>query len=384
MKIQVFIFGAGKNGEFLLNYLKEIGTIEVSAFIDNNPDRQNEKIQGIECISPDEAVKRGAQQEIVCVSVSKGEDIERQLKDKGFANVICVGAWVEKRREKEAFFKPVVAEKSDYCNVMPFNHYESPYPDIVEIHRREKEIFDKDKEILEIDFNLNRQMELVKMMEEIELPGWQTDGRESNYRYYYENGWFDKNSAEALYYMIRIVKPRNIIEVGSGFSTSVMLDTNEKYFDNNINIVSIEPHCERLKSLLRPSDNIQIYEKDLQEIPLGFFETLGEDDILFIDSSHVSKINSDVNYVFFEILPRLKRGVYVHFHDIIYPFIYPSKWIYAGRAYSEMYILRAFLMGNKDFSIQLFGGMLEHKCADRMTEKLQGIGKNSIWLRKEV
>ncbi len=384
MKIQIFIFGAGKNGKFLLNYLKGIGTIKVSAFIDNDPNRQNERIQGIECISPNEAIKRGAQQEIVCVSVSKGEEIEKQLKEKGFVNVVGVGAWVEKQRAKEAFFKPIIAEESDYWNVMPFNHYESPYPDIVEIHRREKEIFDRDKEILEIDFNLDRQMELIKLMKEIELPGWQTDVQASDYRYYYENGWFDKNSADALYYMIRIVKPKSIIEVGSGFSTSVMLDTNEHYFENKINVISIEPYCERLKSLIRPTDNIQIYEKDLQKIPLDFFETLEENDILFIDSSHVSKINSDVNYVFFEILPRLKRGVYIHFHDIIYPFIYPCKWIYEGRAYNEMYILRAFLMGNKDFSIQLFGGLLEHKYADRMPERLRGIGKNSMWLRKEA
>ncbi len=343
-----------------------------------------EKIQETECISLEEAIKRGAQQEIICVSVSKGEEVEKQLRDKGFAKVICVASWIEKRRGKDAYFKPVICEETDYWNAKPFNYYESPYPDIVEIHRQEKKIFDKDKEIVGIDFNIDRQMELVKKMETIELPNWTSDGSGQDYRYFYENGWFDKNSADALYYMIRLAKPKNIIEVGSGFSTSVMLDTNEMYFYNKINIVSVEPYCERLKSLLRPSDNIEIYEKDLQNIPLDFFEKLGEDDILFIDSSHVSKINSDVNYVFFEILPRLKKGVYVHFHDIIYPFIYPAKWIYEGRAYSEMYILRAFLMGNKDFSIQLFGGMLEHKYANRMTEKLRGVGRNSMWLRKEV
>lgn len=384
MRTQIFIFGAGKNGQSLLEYIKGNGSIEAAAFIDNNPDKQKEKIQEMECISLEEAIKRGAQQEIVCVSVSKGDKIETQLRDIGFTKVICVGAWIEKRREKEAYFKPAICEEKDYCNVKPFNHYESPYPDIVEIHRREKEIFDTEKDILGIDFNIGRQMELVQKMEEMELPNWTTAENGNDYRYFYENGWFDKNSADALYYMIRIAKPKNIIEVGSGFSTSVMLDTNERYFDNKINIVSIEPYCERLRSLLRPSDNIEIYEKDLQKIPLNFFETLEANDILFIDSSHVSKINSDVNYIFFEILPRLKRGVYVHFHDIIYPFIYPAKWIYEGRAYSEMYILRAFLMGNNDFSIQLFGGMLEHKYANRMTEKLRGIGKYSMWLRKEV
>lgn len=107
-----------------------------------------------------------------------------------------------------------------------------------------------------------------------------------------------------------------------------------------------------------------------------------KNDILFIDSSYISKMNSDVNYLFFNILPQLTEGVYIHFYDIMYPFLYPSKWIYERRVYNEMYILRAFLMNNKEYSVQLFGDMMSKKYADLFGE-LRGVGQGSFWMRKE-
>lgn len=115
---------------------------------------------------------------------------------------------------------------------------------------------------------------------------------------------------------------------------------------------------------------------------MSVFEKLEENDILFIDSSHVSKMDSDVNFLFFEILPRLKSGVYIHFHDVFYPFIYPKEWIYEGRAYNEMYILRAFLMNNAQYKIQLFGHMLEYQCMDKIPKHLKGCGSGSLWIKK--
>lgn len=271
---------------------------------------------------------------------------------------------------------------SDYKKVSPFNHYESPYPNIVEIHKKQKELFDKNKEVLDIDFNVAGQLELLKGMEKLEVPQWPME-RMEKYRYYYENSWFRKGSADALCYMIQFLKPENIIEVGSGYSTAVMLDTNENYFGNKIKIISIEPHAERLRALLKSTDNLDIMETKLQEISFKVFDRLKKNDILFIDSSHVSRIGSDVNYIFFEILPRLKKGVYIHFHDMRYPFVYPPEWVYEGRAYNEMYLMRAFLMNNKEYSVQLFGSLLEEKYHKVISDKLRGIGSNSLWIKKE-
>lgn len=332
----------------------------------------------MECISINDAIKKGAQNDIVLVSPVISDEIVKNLKAHNFNNIFCTDKWMKKSK----YYKPVILKDSDYENAVPFNHYESPYPNIVEIHEKEKELFDDDKEILDIDFNIKRQLELIDEMRKYKLPEWSNNKKSAVYRYHYMNGWFDKGSADALYYMMRILNPQRIIEVGSGFSTAVMMDVNEYYFNQRVQITSIEPHAERLKSLLKADDHLEIIEQNLQSMSVTNFEKLEKNDILFIDSSHVSKMNSDVNYLFFEILPRLTEGIYIHFHDVMYPFLYPKRWIYEGRAYNEMYLLRAFLMNNKKYSVQLFGDMLSKKYVDSVGE-LRGCGQGSFWMRKE-
>jgi hypothetical protein len=124
----------------------------------------------------------------------------------------------------------------------------------------------------------------------------------------------------------------------------------------------------------------------LQEVDIGEFEALEANDILFVDSTHVSKVNSDVNRIFFEILPRLHAGVHIHFHDIIYPFEYPREWIYEGRAWNEAYLLRTFLQYNHAFRIVLMNTFMERYHASFFRERMPLCLKNvggSIWLRKE-
>lgn len=379
MKNHFYIFGAGANGRQLLERLNSAG-ITVTAFIDNDRNKQNVGVETLECISVEEAVRRGAKDAVILISPEDNRQIWKQLEKEGFKKLHNMKLWMRRK----AFFEPEILEETDYNHVVPFNHYESPYPDIKEIHQQEKELFTTEKEILDIDFNIAGQLELLGQMKSIEMPGWaKEESAVLSDRYYYNNGWFEKGSADALYYMMRIAKPRNIIEVGSGFSTAVMLDTNEKFMGHQVTITSIEPNAQRLKMLLRPEDNIEIHEKKLQEIPAAFFEKLNKNDILFIDSSHVAKTNSDVNYILFEILPRLQKGVYIHFHDICYPFIYPREWVYEGRAYNEAYMLRAFLMNNEKYSIQLFGDMLLHKNDGGIPEHLWGCGAGSLWIKKE-
>jgi hypothetical protein len=142
-----------------------------------------------------------------------------------------------------------------------------------------------------------------------------------------------------------------------------------------------------LHSLLKSSDGsgIQIIPNDLQDVSPDIYATLEKGDILFIDSTHVSKINSDVNHIFFEILPQLKSGVYIHFHDIYFPFEYPKEWIYQGRAWNEAYMLRAFLQNNNEFEITLFNSFLGHFHSNMLQTEMPLCTKNpgsSIWLRK--
>ncbi|HKW95839.1 MAG TPA: class I SAM-dependent methyltransferase, partial [Methylomirabilota bacterium] len=115
------------------------------------------------------------------------------------------------------------------------------------------------------------------------------------------------------------------------------------------------------------------------------FRELDESDILFIDSTHVVKLGSDVNYIFREILPSLRVGVYVHFHDVFYPFEYPAAWHREGRAWTEAYLLRSFLTFNSAYEIVLYNTFLEHfhreEFARHMPLCLENEG-GSIWLRR--
>jgi hypothetical protein len=126
-------------------------------------------------------------------------------------------------------------------------------------------------------------------------------------------------------------------------------------------------------------------KKRLQDIDLDIFNKLSDGDILLIDSTHVSKIFSDVNLLLFEILPSLSKGVYIHFHDIFFPFEYPKSWMIEGRAWNEAYILRAFLQYNNCFSIEFFTSYLDFLYRDVLIEKLplmkRSIG-GSIWIKK--
>jgi hypothetical protein len=165
-----------------------------------------------------------------------------------------------------------------------------------------------------------------------------------------------------------------------------MLDTNDRFFNGEINFTFIEPYPEVLHSLLKPNDyKYTIIPKKLQEVDNKIFSSLEANDILFVDSTHVSKLNSDVNKIFFEILVTLQKGVLIHFHDISWPFEYPKTWIREGRAWNEAYILRAFLQYNESFEILFFPSYLfkyQRKCFQEYAPLyLKGVGGN-IWIRK--
>src|SRR5690606_1833553 len=109
----------------------------------------------------------------------------------------------------------------------------------------------------------------------------------------------------------------------------------------------IEPYPRLLQSLITPDDAaaVTILPQRVQEVPLSVFDQLEPQDILFIDSSHVAKVGSDVVFLLLRVLPRLRPGVLIHFHDIFYPWSYPMRWIRQGCAWNESLFLRALLVG---------------------------------------
>jgi predicted O-methyltransferase YrrM len=220
---------------------------------------------------------------------------------------------------------------------------------------------------------------------ELPFAAQRTDGL----RYFFENPSYSYSDAIFLYCMMRHLRPKRIIEVGSGYSSCVILDTNDLFFHSSIQATFIEPHPELFLSLIKDSDKyaVRLISTRLQDTDPQIFEALESNDILFIDSTHVSKIDSDVNRIFFEILPRLAPGVHVHFHDIFYPFEYPKQWIYEGCAWTEAYLLRSFLEYNSCFRVVLMNTFLEHFHREWFAREMPLCLTNtggSIWIRREM
>jgi predicted O-methyltransferase YrrM len=272
---------------------------------------------------------------------------------------------------------------------VPPGHFYSPIPALDEVRINENSIFYKgSRGISAIEMHEEEQLQLLRGFKEYydELPF--LAHKTHKLRYFFENPAYSYSDAIFLYCMIRYAKPQRIVEVGSGYSSCLMLDTNDLYFNGSIALTFIDPHPELLFSLVNSDDaaRVNIISSRIQEVDLKIFDSLEAGDILFIDSTHVSKIFSDVNRIVFEILPRLKAGVLIHFHDIFYPFEYPREWIYEGRAWTEAYLLRAFLQYNKSFRIVLMNTFLERFHSDFFERAMPLCLKNpggSVWIRKE-
>lgn len=275
----------------------------------------------------------------------------------------------------------------------PIGHFYSSYPSLKDIS--EHDFSQMPEEIEGVDLDAAGQLRLLDSFDGYykELPF--QDERTDGLRYWFKNDAYGYSDAVFLYFMIRYLSPKNIIEAGSGYSSCVILDTNEIFFDNGINCTFIEPYPALLYSLGKNDDRdrISVKESRLQDVPLDIFKTLNRNDILFIDSTHVSKLGSDVNYIIHKILPILNDGVFIHFHDIFYPFEYPREWFTEGVNWNEQYILRAFLEYNANFRIRIFNTYLQtmhrEKLADRFPlifkENKGGSMKNaggSIWIEK--
>ena len=275
--------------------------------------------------------------------------------------------------------------KTKNTEFFPPGHYYSAIPSL-----EDREAFlaqqSPKQDIRGLSLNAESQFDLLKQFRDYYDESPFPDTKSDDLRYYYINPSYSYTDALTLYSMLRKFKPRRIIEIGSGYSSCVMLDTAERFLDDKVNFTFIEPYPELLHSLIKEQDKKHtILSVKLQDVDRDIFKSLGTNDILFVDSTHVSKLGSDVNRIIFEILPILQQGVLIHFHDIFWPFEYPSDWIKKGFAWNEAYILRAFLEFNDSFEILFFASFLHNHHHDWFEENMPLWLKNSggnIWLRK--
>ena len=176
-----------------------------------------------------------------------------------------------------------------------------------------------------------------------------------------ENGasGYGPTEAEVWFRMFHAIKPKQMIQIGAGVSTAIALDAMANRYAANdrrlmtCEITAIDPFpTDYLKRLARDK-RINLHIEPAQESSMALFERLDAGDVLFIDSTHTVSPGSEVNYLILEVLPRLKPGVLVHFHDIYFPYDYQRKLLHGELFFqSESTLLHAFLLNNKRFSIE--------------------------------
>jgi Methyltransferase domain len=271
-------------------------------------------------------------------------------------------------------------------HVRPIHYYE-PLPDFRSITAAQLR---RRRRFPAIDFLLARQVELLtelgsKYRAEI--------GAIAVCEYDFCNRYFPGFDACSYYALIRHLRPRQIIEVGSGYSTqiaSLALKQNRGVGALG-ELVCVEPFPE--KRLVDSGAAFTIIQKRVQDLDLESFASLRENDILFIDSSHVACVGSDVCAEILDILPCLKPGVWVHVHDVFFPEDYPEDWVIGQRiAFNEQYMLEAFLSFNTAFSVRLANHWLwlDHRdevkalCPETAIAMApNAMSPASFWMRRE-
>ncbi len=240
-----------------------------------------------------------------------------------------------------------------------YGHGNPPHPALLEMIERGRDGYRKRLEgFLRLQDKLRR------------IPVHSDGDQADNTTPHWNNPWFPGLDAVTLSGLIADAKPATYLEIGSGFST---LFARQAITDlgHTCQIISIDP--EPRAAIDAVCD--YVYRSPVESVGLEVFDSLQPGDILFVDSSHRVFMNSDVEVIFLDVLPRLKPGVLVHFHDIWLPYDYPERWV--DRYYSEQYMLAALL---------LFGDQYEIVLPNRFITEDQELGDvlSPLWTSPEL
>jgi Methyltransferase domain len=263
-------------------------------------------------------------------------------------------------------------------------HFYQPVPDTRALPET---LWTRPSELVGIDMNESIQLDLLqkhfqKFRDEYEQFPTKPTGQPS--RFHLNNHLFDGTDALVAYCMVRHFRPRLIIEIGSGFSSLVLNEGAAK--NNGSALICVEPFPHEFLKQGFPGLH-SLIQKKVENVELGFFSQLVSGDILFIDSSHTVKIGGDVNYLFLEVLPRLKPGVIVHVHDIFLPFEYRRDWVMEKfRFWTEQYMLQSFLTFNSEFEVLMANSYLNHYHQEALKTVFPGLPSyrgGSFWIRRK-
>lgn len=286
--------------------------------------------------------------------------------------------------------EPFSYAQKNGLHILPV-HYYSPIPNTSELSPA---IFEKESKLKGVELNLDSGLDLLSKLstaykaEYSKFPSKPTSNRQE---FYLNNSAYGRGDAEILYSMIRHIKPKRIIEIGSGRTTLLMSQAIRQNClesaDYNCDFIAIEPYPPEYLNPL-PAEVSKMLPVQLQTVPMEQFTALEKDDILFIDSTHVVSVGSDVVYEYLEILPCLNEGVIIHIDDIFLPTDYPKDWIHKSRFFwNEQYLLQAFLAFNREFEVIMPTHALDRQYPEAMESyipscKQRPYSASSFWLKK--
>lgn len=285
------------------------------------------------------------------------------------------------------FWFTLIRGSARYLRYYP-GHFASLIPSGREIARNQERIFNKDiDELPGIDLRHDAQLSLLKEFKDFYSDFTFPVSPSEDFRYYTDNDYFRFYDGFVLFSMLRRFQPRRVIELGSGYSSALVLDVNDRYLDNALELTFVEPYPQRLYELLADTDRTrcQIFESNVQDVSLSVFSDLSEGDMLLIDTSHVFGVGGDLHTIFNQIISNLPKGVLIHIHDIFWPFEYPKDITMTGRLWNESYIARAFLQFNSAFEIVYWNDYVGDRYADVLRENFPLCAETrgaSLWIRR--
>lgn len=273
-------------------------------------------------------------------------------------------------------------------------HYYSPIPDIDDLKVRK--VWEIKHALPGINFRNQDQTELLKRISNPYAAecDWSLDAKDGESEFYVRNPSFSYGCAASTHCMIRYFKPRQVVEIGSGMSSrviakAVMRNENEDLVKSHYTIIDPYPNHLMKEKVVH---NDRLIENRVETVDADYFACLEKNDILFIDSGHCVKIGGDVNFLFLDVLPRLKPGVIVHIHDIGLPYEYPKAYAVNEnfrQFWTEQYLLQAFLCFNSSFQVLLALQylMTDHlqlfqNCFPHYDPNIHIFSSGSFWIKK--
>jgi predicted O-methyltransferase YrrM len=243
-------------------------------------------------------------------------------------------------------------------------HFHSPVPDtriLSQEPTRSRLWPEEAPEQVGLDWRGEEQLALVRdelaRQEPMLFPDEPTDDPTE---FFASNPAFAPHDAWALQAMLRHLRPRRMVEVGSGWTTLIAARVNREHLDGEMRLTCIDPFPQEF--IRGGVEGIsELVERPIEDGGQELFSELEAGDVLFIDSTHTVKTGGDVAFLFGEVVPRLRPGVTVHIHDIFLPGEYPQQWALSGWGWNEQYLVQAFLTFNEEFEVVLSLGWLAHR-----------------------